>query len=173
MRTNVGYKRKTTATQRSWKTAKWQDVSFCTLLGVSKMMYATLSLNFSRKLSWKLSWCQRGFILSAVWPFILNAMVIACSKKLTRRKFAKSQHHNSDLKWKIHEFLIWGCNRFFAHLMLRKCASRRRNASYTCTRFVSTVSAATCAWFSCKAQVNGERRRQDMEENADQTKAKH
>ena len=63
------------------------------------MMYATLSLNFSRKLSWKLSWCQRGFILSAVWP-LLNAMVIARSKILTRRKFANSQHHNSDLKWK-------------------------------------------------------------------------
>ena len=44
----------TAVQQRGWKTTKWQNVSFYTPLGVSYMMYATLT--FSWKLSWRLSW---------------------------------------------------------------------------------------------------------------------
>ena len=44
----------TAVEQRSWKTTKWQNVSFYTPLGVSYMMYATLT--FSWKLSWRLPW---------------------------------------------------------------------------------------------------------------------
>ena len=44
----------TAVEQRGWKTTKWQNVSFYTPLGVSYMMYATLT--FSWKLSWRLPW---------------------------------------------------------------------------------------------------------------------